>query len=181
MKAYKLDHIKVMKVLGSDVPKRPAFKVSDIVTVGFKGQDNADRRVRNAFRKLRNDDLVEICDRGEYRLLPGGVKQVQQWQKDGWPTGKESAVKTAAKKPAKKAKKAPAKKAKSAKKATPKKAAPKKAKPTKAEAPKKAAPKKAPKKVDMKKAAGKKAPAEGNGVNAKTPPEQGASASQLAF
>lgn len=208
MSGYKQDHIKIMKVLGSDVPKRPAFKVSDIVTVGFKGAENGDRRVRNGMRKLRSDDLVEICERGEYRLLPGGVSKVQQWSKDGWPTGKEKAEAKPAK--AKVAKKKASKKA-AAKKVSPKKAAAKakkavkaaakpKAKPTKKAAPKKAAPKKAedkkaaPKKapkIDMKKAASKvkdekkdekKAePKAGNGVAKNAEKVQGAAASQLAF
>jgi len=196
MSGYKQDHIKIMKVLGTDVPKRTAYKVSEIATAGFKGAENADRRIRNGMRKLRSDDLVEICERGEYRLLPGGVKAVQQWTKDGWPTGKEKAepkAKPAKKKVAKKAapKKSVAKakvaKAKKAVKAAakPKKAAPKKAAPKKT-APKKTAPKKAPKKIDMKKAASKakdeKKPEAGNGVNTKGAEKaQGAAASQLAF
>jgi hypothetical protein len=192
MKMYRQDHIKVLKALGSEVPKRPKLKVSEIVAVSFRRVENGDRRVRNAMRKLRSDGLVTIADRGEYCLLPAGVKFVQTAAKDGWPTGKpdKKTKKTATKK--KVAKKKTAKKAtkKVAKKAT-KKAAPKKATKAKKAAPKKAAPKKAaPKKAAPKKAAPKKAapkaeaaPSGSNGVNkdsADSKKETGA-ASQLSW
>jgi hypothetical protein len=37
-------------------------------------------------RKLRADEVVEICDRGEYRLTQKGGSAVQKWLKEGWPT-----------------------------------------------------------------------------------------------
>lgn len=106
---YRADHIKVLKVLGSDVPKRTQFKVSQIVTVGFRGVENADRRVRNAMRKLRADEVVEICDRGEYRLTTKGGSAVLKWQKEGWPVKERAHTEKLRKRDAKMAEVKPAK------------------------------------------------------------------------
>jgi hypothetical protein len=175
---YRQDHIKVLKALGSEVPKRPKFKVKEIVAVAFRRIEDADRRVRNAMRKLRSDGLVDIAERGEYWLLPAGVKFVQTAQKNGWPTGKAPAKK-ATKKPA--TKKAAPKKA--AKKATSKKSPTKKTA-KKVPSPKaKAAPKKAAKKATSKKSPTKTEASSGNGVsqgNGK-PEKDSASSTQLSW
>jgi hypothetical protein len=173
---YRQDHVKVMKVLGSELPKRPSFKVSEIVAAGFRREDNADRRVRNAMRKLRSDDLVEIAERGEYRLKPSGAKLTQSWNKDGWPTSssaKKAAKKAATKKSAK-SKKAP-------KKAVTKKAAKKAAakKPIAKKAAKKASPARAPRRTRPAKEAPETTG--GNGVSEVPQKPASAPAAQLSW
>ncbi len=145
---YKQDHIKVLKVLASEAPKRAAFTTSAIVEEAFKRTENGDRRVRNAYRKIRKEGHAEIVDRGEYRLTPSGVSFVQKAEKAGWKFDAEPKTKAAPKK-------AEVKKASKAVKASPKKEtkAPKKApvKDTLKKAAVKAAPKKAPAKATPKK------------------------------
>jgi len=128
------------------------------------------RVVRNAFRKLIREGLVEMnaSSRGQYRITDRGRKIVASGESEfdgkfdrGEATKAAKAAGQARMKTRPKTKKAPAKKAaakakpkKAAKKAAPKKAA-KKAAPKKAAA-KKAAPKKAAK-AESKKPAAKKA------------------------
>ena len=151
MQGYTKDHVVVMKVLGREIPKRPTLSTKEVVGLGFKGKDNGDRIVRNAYRKLKEKELVEIADRGRYRLTPMGVSFVKTVKEKGDGAVMHVAaekVKSAPKKAAKPAKKvakaAPAKKP--TKKAAPKKAVKAAAKP----AAKKAAPKKATVKVVVK-------------------------------
>jgi hypothetical protein len=134
---YKSDHIKVLKVLAADLPKRTTVKTSDIVAKGFKNEEDGDRRVRNAFRMLRKYKHVEIADRGDYRLTEAGKTFFEKLKAAGFKVPETKPAKTATvpkkvKKPVKVAKKAAPKKAakkaapkKDAKKASPKKAAPK--------------------------------------------------------
>lgn len=165
---YRSDHIKVLKVLAGSLPKRPTFKTKDVVDEVFKRAENGDRRVRNAYRKIRKEGHAEIADRGEYRLTASGAALCAKLAKDGWKVPKEEAPKKVTKKAAPKK----AAKKKVAKKTTTKKAAAKKASPKKAPAKKKAAAKKTttkrpPKKAATPKKSGEtsKAASKGNGVS----------------
>ena len=81
---YKLDHIRILKVLSTALPKRPTFVTKDIATMGFKRQENADRRIRNAFRKLRSDNHIEKVRRGEYRLTATGAALCKRLLNSNW-------------------------------------------------------------------------------------------------
>ena len=151
---YKGDHIRVMKVLGSSLPKRASVNTEGVVAQGFKGQDNAERRARNAYRMLRKSGHIEIADRGEYRLTASGGAFVTALAKNGFKLPeKAKPVKKAAKAKVAKAKVAKAKvaKAKVAKPKPAKKVA--KAKPVKKAAKAKVAKAKPAKKVAKPKAA----------------------------
>ena len=177
---YKGDHIRVMKVLGSSLPKRASVNTEGVVAQGFKGQDNAERRARNAYRMLRKSGHIEIADRGEYRLTASGGAFVTALAKNGFklpekakPVKKAAKAKVAKAKVAK-AKVAKPKPAKKVAKAKPvKKAA--KAKVAKAKPAKKVAkPKAAPVKVAAaKKRSPKlpKAPKASNGASVTATPE----------
>jgi hypothetical protein len=121
---YKSDHIKVLKVLGSNLPKRPSMKTSDIVAKGFKGADDGDRRVRNAYRMCRKSGHIAIGERGEYQMTQSGAAWFTKAEKEGFKTPEKAAKKVS--KPAKKLPKVAAKKAapKAAKKVAPKTAKP---------------------------------------------------------
>lgn len=112
---YNIDQWKVMKVLGSKLPKRECFKIKDIKNAAFKNAPN-DRVVRNAIRKPRDEGHVEIEERGEYRLTPKGVTFVQKAEKDGFKPSPVREIKKTAKpkKAVKKDIKKVAKKAKAA-------------------------------------------------------------------
>ena len=73
--ALRKDHLKVIAALARDLPKRTAFSMSDIAKAKFKEGPHitADRVARNSVRKPRQLGLVEICERGEYRLTPAGA------------------------------------------------------------------------------------------------------------
>jgi hypothetical protein len=131
---YNADQWKVMGILASELPKRAIVRTKEIVA-HFRRRENADRIVRNSYRKLKDEDHVEIVERGEYRLTPAGVKFYNKMKAEGF-----KPKKTAKKKVAKKAKKKVAK-APKARKVTKKKVTKKAAKPKKAPA-KKAAKKK---------------------------------------
>jgi len=153
---YKGDHIRVMKVLGSSLPKRASVNTEGVVAQGFKGQDNAERRARNAYRMLRKSGHIEIADRGEYRLTASGGAFVTALAKNGFKLPeKAKPVKKAAKAKVAKAKVAKAKvaKAKVAKPKPAKKVA--KAKPVKKAAKAKVAKAKPAKKVAKPKPAKK--------------------------
>lgn len=192
--SYKNDHIKVLKTLGADLPKRPSMKTSDIASKGFKGQEDADRRVRNAYRMLRKYNHIEIGERGEYKITQSGASLYDKLEKNGWKVPESEKPKRAApakktaKKATKKATKKPVKKA--AKKVT-------KAKPA-AKAKAKAKPAAKAKPVSKAKAKGKmpstgkkeskpaskKEPVKVESKSNGTPPaksEPKASSSQLAF
>jgi hypothetical protein len=133
---YKNDHVKVLKVLAAQLPKRPSMKTSDIVEKGFKKDEDGDRRVRNCYRMLRKYKHIEIADRGDYRITQAGQTFYEKLAKNGFkvPAPEKAEKKAPAKKPsagkkaAVKAKKAKvAAKAKATKKPTPKKAPAKKA------------------------------------------------------
>lgn len=81
---YKDDHIKVLKALASGLPKRQTFKTYEVVLKEFKSAASADRRVRNAYRKLRAEGHVEIADRGAYRLTRTGVSLCRKLEKADW-------------------------------------------------------------------------------------------------
>jgi len=123
---YKSDHIKVLKVFGSELPKRPSMKTTDIVAKAFKNADDGDRKVRNAYRMIRKNEHIEIGERGEYKMTQAGAAWFAKAEKEGFkaPEKAPKAPKKADKAP-KKAK--PTQKAKAAPKAAPK--APQKAKP----------------------------------------------------
>lgn len=87
---YKLDHIRILKVLATALPKRPTFVTKDIVGMGFKRQENADRRVRNAFRKLRSDNHIEKVRRGEYRLTATGAALCKRLVNSNWDVASEA-------------------------------------------------------------------------------------------
>lgn len=143
---YKQDHIKVLKVLASYLPAKKTFTTKEIVELGFKRAENADRRVRNAYRKIRKDGHAEITDRGAYRLTAAGASFCADAAKVNWKFKAEDKKATTKKAATKKA----TTKKTSTKKATAKKeAAPKKAKKVTAS---KAAPKKEAKKVTASKA-----------------------------
>lgn len=147
--AMRKDHLKVIEFLAQDLPKRPSFKMSDIAKAKFKDGPNitAERVARNSVRKPRQLGLVEIAERGEYRLTPQGAAMAKNIK------SYEAApdIQREAKAPAKKAAKGKPEKAKAAAKA-PQKAAKKEAKPAakkaakpaKAEKPAKAKAKTAP-------------------------------------
>lgn len=153
MHNYKMDHWKVLATLCSKAPKRPTMSTSDIVETAFKRIDDADRKVRNAYRMLREEGHIEIADRGQYRATQKGVSFFDSNKKDFKP------AKKSARRPA--VKKAPAKKA--AKRHPTKAAKAKKAPAKKQEAKAKKAPAKKP---AAKKPAPAKKPEKGNGVKA---------------
>jgi hypothetical protein len=163
---YRSDHIKVLKVLAGALPKRPTFKTKDVVAKAFKRAEGGDRRVRNAYRKIRKEGHAEIADRGEYRLTASGGAFCNKLSKDGWKVPEEekkaATKKTTKKKAAKKVAKKAAPKA-AAKKATSKKTA-KKASAKKTNSKKKAPARKAAAKKSPKKS-GQEAKSGSNGVN----------------
>jgi hypothetical protein len=81
---YKADHIKVLRVLASGLPKRRVFKTGLIVEEMFAWDSAGDRRVRNAYRKLRKEGHVEIVERGKYRLTTSGAAFCRRLQKYDW-------------------------------------------------------------------------------------------------
>lgn len=153
---YRADHIKVLKALAAALPKRTSFKTSDIVAKAFKRAENGDRRVRNAYRKIRKEGHLEVGERGEYRLTQAGAAFCKKAAAENWKLSDKAPTK---KKATKKAAKKTASKKKVAKKTTKKKAAPKKA-----------ASKKAPKKAPKKKTTKKRTTSDAKGGN-NVPPE----------
>ena len=129
---YKTDHIKVLKALAADLPKRTAMKTSEIVAKVFKNAEDGDRKVRNAYRMIRKQNHIEIAERGDYRLTATGASWFTKAEKEGFKVPekapKKEAKKATTKMPAVKAKKDAPKKAetKKAAKAAPKKAESKK-------------------------------------------------------
>jgi hypothetical protein len=81
---YKADHIKVLKALAGKLPKRLTLKTADIVMQEFSKDNDGDRRVRNAYRKLRNEEHIEIIRRGEYRLTNSGAALCRRLKKNNW-------------------------------------------------------------------------------------------------
>ena len=128
---YRQDHLKLLKVFARELPKRPSMKVAALAKAAFSDIQklkpdcaslSPDRACRNALRKPREEEHIEIAERGEYRLTQKGAAfcktmdkyEVAPDRKDGEPRVKKG--KKAAKKTAKKV----------AKKATAEKVAPKK-------------------------------------------------------
>ena len=151
---YNNDQWKVMGILACDLPKRAVLRTKTIAT-RFRG-DDADRIVRNSFRKLRDEGHIEIVERGEYRLTPAGAKFYSKMVAENFkPVGKRAKAepkKAAAKKVAKKAAVKKVTKKAAVKKVTKKKVAKKKVakKATVEAAPKKEAVKATPKKEAVK-------------------------------
>jgi outer membrane biosynthesis protein TonB len=119
---YKSDHIKVLKVFGAMLPKRPSMKTSEIVAKAFKNAEDGDRRVRNAYRMIRKSTHIEIGDRGEYKMTQTGAAWFTKAEKEGFKVPEKKVEKAKSiprpiKAPTKKAK--PATKAKAAMKAKP--------------------------------------------------------------
>lgn len=81
---YRSDHIKVLQVLADKLPKRLTLKTKDIVEQAFKRAGDGDRRVRNAYRKLRKEGHIEIIKRGEYRLTNSGAALCRRLKKNNW-------------------------------------------------------------------------------------------------
>ena len=81
---YRSDHIKVLKVLSENLPKRAVLKTKDIVGKAFKRCKAGDRRVRNAYRKLIKEGHAEIIDRGVYRLTASGASLCRKLEKANW-------------------------------------------------------------------------------------------------
>ena len=132
MSKYKIDHWKVMCALAKEAPKRPTMTTEDVLKAAYGGRADKERTVRNAYRMLRENEHVEICERGEYRLTPAGVSEYQRLKKEKFQP-------EAPKRRAPVTKKAKAgKKAKATKRPSPPKAKPKavKAKPKRPSPPK---------------------------------------------
>lgn len=172
------DHWKVLKALGAKAPQRPKMTTEGIVKAQFGGRTAADRTVRNAYRKLRDEALIEIADRGEYRLTQAGAHAFMKMKKEGFTPAKKT-KRAAPKKAAKKAaKKAPKKRTSTKKKAAAAKKAPKKAPAKKAAAAKKAPAKKTPAKKAPKRPSRPSRPSRTKGSNGQTakattkPPEK---------
>lgn len=81
---YRSDHIKVLKVLAENLPKRSVFKTKDIVGKAFKRCKSGDRRVRNAYRQLVKERHAETVERGAYRLTVSGAALCRKQEKDNW-------------------------------------------------------------------------------------------------
>jgi len=81
---YKSDHIKVLMVFASGLPKRRIFRTSIIVEEAFEYVESGDRRVRNAYRELRKEGHIEIVERGKYRLTTSGAAFCRRLQKYDW-------------------------------------------------------------------------------------------------
>jgi len=82
---YRADHIKILKFLGKDLPKRTVFTVAEISKVFADIEKrrpdtnlDPDRATRNALRKPRKEDHVQISERGEYQLTPQGAAFVKK-------------------------------------------------------------------------------------------------------
>lgn len=86
---YRSDHIKVLKVLAENLPKRSVFKTKDIVGRAFKRCRSGDRRVRNAYRQLVKERHAETVERGAYRLTASGAALCRKQEKDNWRVFKE--------------------------------------------------------------------------------------------
>jgi hypothetical protein len=103
---YRSDHIKVLQVLAGSLPKKLTLKTKDIVTQAFKRDNDGDRRVRNAYRKLRKEGHIEIIRRGEYRLTISGAALCRRLIKNNWnTTGEPKKIRKPAKKRSRKPKK----------------------------------------------------------------------------
>jgi len=110
---YRSDHVKVLKALASNLPKRTTFKTKDIAKKAFKNADEGDRPTRNAYRKLKSDGFIEIVERGEYRLTSSGAAFCRKLEKNRWklPGAKKSVKKVLKAAPKKVTKKVAVKKA----------------------------------------------------------------------
>jgi len=129
---YNADQWKVMGILASELPKRAVVRTKQVVA-HFRRRENADRIVRNSYRKLKEEGHIEIVERGEYRLTPAGVKFYNKMTAEGFkPTTKRAAADKPTKEKVAKKKVAKAPKArKVTKKAAAKKATKKATKPAK--------------------------------------------------
>jgi len=125
---YRQDHLRLLKVFARELPKRPSMKVADLAKAAFSDIQkrkpdcaslSPDRACRNALRKPREEEHIEIAERGEYRLTQKGAAfcktldkyEVAPDRKDGEPRVKKAKAKgkKAAKETAKKVSKKAAK------------------------------------------------------------------------
>jgi hypothetical protein len=93
MAKYKADHVRVLKALGSELPDRPSMTTEQIVSKTFRRCENADRRVRNAYRMIRAAKHATIVKRGLYRLTASGAAFVEQLLSAPTSTGKKKGKK----------------------------------------------------------------------------------------
>lgn len=119
---YRSDHIRLLKVFATALPKKTTFSVEDLAKafsdVKKRKPDtalDADRACRNALRKPRAMGHVEIAERGEYRLTATGATFCKKLEGYAVAPDKASGKKTTKAKAPKKAKEAKAAKAKAAK------------------------------------------------------------------
>jgi len=136
---FRQTHIDIIKALGVDAPKRTALTVEELAVKCFKSISDAttqDRAARNAVRKPRKEGLIEISERGTYRLTPAGLKFLKKV--DSYAVAPDRGMGEVSEK-------APKKSAKKAVKKSAKKAAKKVAKTKTAKAPKAEKTAKAPK------------------------------------
>ena len=111
---YRQDHLKLLKVFARELPKRPSMKVAALAKAAFSDIQkrkpdcaslSPDRACRNALRKPREEEHIEIAERGEYRLTQKGAAfcktmdkyEVAPDRKDGEPRAKKAKGKKAAK------------------------------------------------------------------------------------
>ena len=121
---YRSDHVTLLKVFASSLPKRASYPVSELAKAFSDVKKrkpgtalDADRACRNALRKPRAMGHVEIAERGEYRLTATGAafcKKLASYEVAPDKGNGEKAMKAKAKeakavKPATKATKAPTK------------------------------------------------------------------------
>jgi hypothetical protein len=104
---YRQDHLRLLKVFARELPKRPSMKVAALAKAAFSDIQkrkpdcaslNPDRACRNALRKPRQEEHIEIAERGEYRLTQKGAAfcksldkyEVASDRKDGEPRTKKA-------------------------------------------------------------------------------------------
>ena len=101
MAQYKPDHVRVLKALGDDLPERPSMTTEQITAKTFRRCENADRRIRNAYRMIRAAGHASIIKRGVYRLTANGAKHLERILGAVATTGKKTGKKKVTKQPIK--------------------------------------------------------------------------------
>lgn len=81
---YKTDHWAVLSALASKLPKRPTFRTKQVAEEAFGKAKDADRRTRNAYRKLRDLGHIEISERGEYQITAEGAASYKKLSASGF-------------------------------------------------------------------------------------------------
>lgn len=104
MRSYTMDHWKVLEVLSK---AEKGLKAQEIAKKGFMRREQAERVVRNAFRKLKAAGHINQDDRGSYVLTTAGKNWFEQAKSEGYkpivPGKKEAKVKKGKSTPIKKA------------------------------------------------------------------------------